>query len=197
MDRVTCSACGKSFDALKAQDCSCEQPLRSVQCPSCGSCFCGDAAKLEKFWASAGPEMRARRRNAVEALPAGETFPRPLVLFADDDRTGRTIAAKVVESLGFGVIVAANGEEALAMARAHKPELIITDALMPRLDGREMSRVIKRELPETKIVVVTSVYKDPRYKHEALRDFAVDAYLQKPIDALQLREIVTRYLGTP
>jgi hypothetical protein len=101
----------------------------------------------------------------------------------------------VIQSLGFGVIAAVNGEEALLKAREHHPELIITDALMPRLDGREMSRIIKNELPGTKVVVITSVYKDPRYKYEAMRDFGVDDYLKKPVNAAELREVILRYVG--
>lgn len=120
---------------------------------------------------------------------------RPMVLFADDDPTGRVIATRVIQSLGYGVVVAANGEQALAMARHYQPELIITDALMPRLDGREMSRTIRTELPRTRIVVITSVYKDRRYVAEAIREFGVDDYMTKPVKPAALREVVMRYLS--
>jgi CheY-like chemotaxis protein len=200
MYRVTCSSCGSSYDALTAPECSCLQPVRSVRCPKCSACFCRDAAQLETFWLNAPPELWSRRLSAANARPAPaaapspETLTRPLVLFADDDPTGRAIAARVIESLGYGVILAANGEDALAKAREHQPELIITDALMPRLDGREMGRTVKRELPQTKVVVITSVYKDPRYKYEALRDFAVDDYLKKPVNPAELREVILKHL---
>lgn len=118
-----------------------------------------------------------------------------MVLFADDDPTGRAIAARVISALGYGVAVAEDGQQALEIARSYKPDLIITDAFMPRLDGREMGRTIKRELPATKVVVITSVYKDPRYKHEALRDFQVDAYLHKPVNPTELRTTVRKFLA--
>jgi CheY-like chemotaxis protein len=200
MYRVTCTSCGKPYDALKAPDCSCLQPVRSVRCPNCAACFCDDAAQLERFWKDAPPELWNRRRAAAAAVSTSENnaaadITRPLVLFADDDPTGRAIASRVIQTLGFGVVVAVNGEEALAKARELKPELIITDALMPRLDGREMGRIVKTEMPNTKVVVITSVYKDPRYKYEALRDFAVDEFLKKPINPADLRELVLKYLG--
>ena len=201
MYRVTCSSCGKPYDAEKAAECSCLQPVRSFRCPNCAACFC-TAGKdvLDGFWRDAPQELWEKRRartaagaNSDNAAP--EEIARPMVLFADDDPTGRAIAACVVASLGYGVAVAENGEQALDLARAYKPELIITDALMPRLDGREMGRIIKGELPSTKIVVITSVYKDPRYKHEAMRDFAVDAYLNKPVNPADLRATVQKFLG--
>jgi CheY-like chemotaxis protein len=199
MDRVTCVSCGRPFDAGKAVECSCIQPVRSYRCPHCASCFCGDPATLDQFWRDASPELQQRRRASAAARTPFENTPaenvvRPLVLFADDDPTGRLIAARVIQSMGYGVVVAANGDEALKLAREYKPELIITDALMPRLDGREMGRIVKSELPETKLVVITSVYKDPRYKHEAKRNFAVDEYLAKPVNPEQLREIVGKHL---
>ncbi len=195
MYRVDCISCGRPFDALKAPECSCLQPVRSYRCPNCAACLCKDEKKLEAFWRDAPPEMWQRRRTqtAPEAAAVAEVK-RPLVLFADDDATGRAIATRVISSMGFGVIVASNGEEALGLAREHRPELIITDALMPRLDGREMARIIKSEIPATKIVVITSVYKDARYKTEAIREFQVDDYLPKPIDPKSLRELVTRFL---
>ncbi len=194
MYRVACSSCGKPFDAGKAQDCNCLQPMRSVRCPNCAACFCSDQRKLDEFWRDAPAELRQRRRSAPASPEA--TLKRPLVLFADDDPTGRAIATRVIQSIGYGVIVAADGEEALALARQHQPELIITDALMPKLDGREMARTVKTELARTKIVVITSVYKDPRYKHEAFRDFSVDEYLAKPVNPAQLRELVMRHVSS-
>jgi CheY-like chemotaxis protein len=196
MYRVTCISCGKPFDAEKAAECSCLQPVRSYRCPNCAACFCKDEPKLEAFWRDATTEMWQRRR--ASAPPTHETtndLKRPLILFADDDPTGRAIATRVIQSLGYGIIVATNGEEALAIAREHQPELIITDALMPRLDGREMGKIVKNELPHTKLVVITSVYKDPRYKYEAMKDFGVDEYLPKPISPAALREVVTKHLG--
>jgi len=194
MYRVECISCGKAFDAEAAPSCNCLQPVRSVRCPNCASCFCRDE-KLDEFWRNAPSSLWARRREKPEAPIASDApLKRPLVLFADDDPTGRAIATRVIQSLGFGVIVAAQGEEALAKAREHQPELIITDAMMPRLDGREMGRIVKSELPSTKVVVITSVYKDARYKSEAMSKFAVDDYLKKPVNPTELRDVILKHL---
>jgi CheY-like chemotaxis protein len=139
------------------------------------------------------------RRSLSESKP-GDNDPvagitRPLVLFADDDAVGRAIARRVLDSMGLGVIVAADGQAALALAREYKPELLITDAFMPKLDGRELARTIKEERPATKVIVISGVYKDPRYKHEALKDFKVDDYLTKPVDPASLLRAVQKLLN--
>ena len=198
MYRVTCISCNKPFDAERAQECSCIQPVRSFRCPNCAACFCSEKKKLDDFWRHATPELWQRRTSAPAkpafANPEPEQIARPMVLFADDDPVGRAIAVQLIGSIGLGIAVAENGDAALEMARRYKPELIVTDALMPHLDGRELSRIVKDELPGTKVVVITSVYKDPRYKHEALKTFAVDDYLNKPISPAALRAVVMKHL---
>lgn len=200
MYRVQCPSCGKPYDAEKAADCHCLQPVRTVQCPHCAACLCNAPNGFgDTFWRHATPAMweRRRARTPGEADPAARPVDAAAktVLFADDDATSRAIARRVVESLGYQVVLAGNGEEALDLARQYKPELIITDALMPRLDGRDMAKTIKEEYPATKIVVITSVYKDPRYKHEAYRTFGVDDFLTKPIAPGDLRAVVQKHLG--
>ena len=199
MYRVTCHSCGKPFDAERAQECSCLQPVRSFRCTNCAACFCKAGKEaLDAFWRDAPASLWQRRKavasgGAVED-PEPENIARPLVLFADDDPVGRAIARKVISSIGINVVVAGNGDAALDMARRYRPELIVTDALMPRLDGREVARTIKDELPDTKVVIITSVYKDPRYKHEAMKTFKVDDYLSKPVDPAALRAVIEKHL---
>jgi CheY-like chemotaxis protein len=199
MYRVTCQTCGVPYDATKAADCSCLTSHGTFTCPNCGKCFCSAGSDYqERFWIDA-PEVlwKRRRRRALASVAeeTGEIDPtKPIVLFADDDPTGRRIAQKVINDLGCAVITAKDGEQLLERARQIRPELVITDALMPRRDGRETAKIIKQEMPATKIVIVTSVYRDPRYKHEALRDFGVDEYLTKPVSPETLATVVRRLL---
>jgi CheY-like chemotaxis protein len=198
---VNCHACATSYDALAAVECDCLHPVRSYRCPNCSKCFCEAGKRVhDEFWRGAPRAMWERRRAPrANAVPTDqneppETIRRPVVLFADDDPVGRLIARQIIASLGFGVVAAPDGRQALELARRYQPDLIVTDALMPRLDGREMSRIVKEERPRTKVVVITSVYKDARYRNEALRSFHVDEYLQKPIKPDELRAVVEKYL---
>ena len=74
------------------------------------------------------------------------------VLVADDDRLLRTAAVTTLRRGGFEVLAAADGEEAVALARAERPDLILLDLVMPRVDGFAALRRIKddpttREIP--------------------------------------------------
>lgn len=199
MYRVACTSCQRSYDAEAAVECSCLHPVRSLLCPHCAKCFCSAGrAVLDEFWRNAPPSVW-KRRLASGRTTSKESLPEPdgdqaVVLFADDDPIARAIAAQVIRSAGYGVVVAASGTEALELARRYRPNLLITDALMPGLDGREVSKTIRKEMASTRIVIITSVYKDPRYKHEAMRDFAADEYLIKPVSPDRLREIITKHM---
>ena len=203
---VNCHKCQAPFDALQASWCACVVTEPSLACPSCGSCFCKAAAAYkQKFWAGAPKQMWARKleeRNeafSAPSNPAPYAATRPLVLLVDDERIIQRVAMRVIEGLGYGVLVASNGEEGLELARAYKPDLVLTDVLMPKLDGREMGRRIK-ENPETahiKVVLMTGLYTSARYQQEAYRAFRVDDYLTKPLDVERLRSVLQKHLGEP
>lgn len=199
MYRVTCPSCGKPYDAEKAMECSCLQPVRSLHCPHCAACFCSAGRDvLDAFWRDAPAAVWARRLGSTRAETTSKV-PRPTtdevaVLFADDDPIARAIAAQVIHTEGYGVVVAENGSQALEIARRCRPKLVITDAMMPGLDGRDLAKTIKAEMAATKLVIITSVYKDSRYKQEALRDFGADDYLRKPVSPVQLRELLRKHL---
>jgi CheY-like chemotaxis protein len=201
--KVNCPSCGRPFDAAKAQDCDCLETVRSFRCPNCAACFCKAPQTFKKaFWAAAPRDLVERRKQ--QPPPTGthapftpETVTRPLVLFAEDDATARSIARRVVPTLKRGIMTAKDGEEALAMAREFSPELVITDALMPKVDGREVARIIKLEMPRTRVVVITGLYKDRRYRDEAIDKFGVDDYIAKPVTPAALREIVEKFTTIP
>lgn len=200
---VTCHKCRLPFDALQASWCSCLVTDRTFVCPSCGACFCKAApAFKQKFWSGAPKalwdrkleEKREEFQPPPNPTPANAT--RPLVLLVDDEKDILRVATRVIEGLGYGMILARNGAEGLELARVYKPDLVLTDALMPKLDGREMGRQIK-EHPDTahiKVVVMTALYTSLRYQQEAYRAFRVDGYLTKPLDVEQLRETLEKHL---
>jgi len=80
-------------------------------------------------------------RQFVNAPP--DEVGRPLVLLVDDKPEIREVAIRVIEILGYGLVVAKNGEEGLELAARYQPELVLTDAMMPQLDGWEMGLRIK------------------------------------------------------
>ena len=117
---------------------------------------------------------------------------RPVVLVVDDDKIVHIVIGRVLKDFTGTVLHCDNGAKALAVANDVRPDLIITDALLPGLDGRELARVVKTS-PDTahcKVAVITGLYKGLRYRSEAMRKFQVDEYLEKPINVDQIRSLV-------
>lgn len=199
---IACYNCKSPFDAMEASWCGCLSKDRSLTCPSCLKCFCKSPLSFkQKFWIEAPKEMWDRKLTAGQPetrvnLPIEEVG-RPLVLLVEDEPDIRSVAIRAIEGLGYALVVAKDGHEGLEMARRYKPELVLSDAFMPKMDGREMCRKIKDEpdLAATKVIVMTSLYTSAKHKYEALKDFRADDYLAKPLDFTQLKETLEKFLG--
>jgi CheY-like chemotaxis protein len=201
---VSCHACQATFDALDTPWCSCLVTERTLVCPACLTCFCKAKPQYKQaFWRGAPRSLWDRKLQ--EHQQAGELAPnppaaevaRPLVLLVDDEKDIRRVASSVILSLGYGLAVARNGQEGLALATEYRPELVLSDALMPGLDGREMCRRIKEDPQNAKVktVVMTALYTAVKYRTEAHRAFRVDDYLTKPLDFAQVRDVLQKHLG--
>ena len=114
------------------------------------------------------------------------------VLAADDQRVVREGLAMLLGLLPDVEVVgtAANGEEALALADELRPDVILMDLRMPRMDGVEATRRLRASHPEIKIVVLTT-YADDRSVIEALRAGAL-GYLTKDAGADEIRQALQR-----
>jgi CheY-like chemotaxis protein len=143
---------------------------------------------------------RKKEENAHENAfvnPSRFDVKRPMVLVVDDDKQIQQVAIGVILGRGYGVVVANNGEEGFELAREYRPELILTDALMPKLDGREMTRQLKDDwlTSSSRVVIMTSLYTGGRYKYEAMKQFGADDYVAKPLSTEKLSEILKKHLG--
>lgn len=201
-----CHACKGTFDALTAEFCSCLACERTLVCPGCGSCSCAAPADFKRrFWTGAPRQLWDRKlaehRRAAEppANPAPEEVVRPLVLLVDDEADIRRLAVLEIQALGYGVVQARDGAEGLELARRYRPDLVLSDALMPRLDGRDLCRRIKHELrlEGIKVVVMTSLYKGVKYETQAYLSYGVDDYLEKPVAFARLRAMLEKHVPRP
>jgi CheY-like chemotaxis protein len=211
---AACQNCGSTFDALDAPWCSCLVTERTLVCPHCLQCFCkGPAAYKSRFWSNAPKALwdRKFKEHHEDFTPPSDPGPdeiaRPLVLVVDDEKDIQRVASRVIQSLGYGLLVAHNGEEGLELARRYRPELVLTDALMPRMDGREMARRIKEESAAnqsgggrsasgaTRVVVMTALYTNVKYRTEGFKTYKVDDYLAKPLAFEDLRAVLQKHPG--
>ncbi len=110
----------------------------------------------------------------------------PLILIADDNPTNLDIFRARLSAHGYAILTVANGEEALAAARTHQPDLILLDLMMPGVDGLEVCRRLKADatLPFMPIVIVTA--KADSKDIVAGLEAGGDEYLTKPVDQAAL-----------
>jgi DNA-binding response OmpR family regulator len=118
---------------------------------------------------------------------------RPLVLVADDDKDILQLLRLRLELLGYGVVQAANGVEALELAREEKPALAILDVMMPGLDGLEVARQLRAGSSRIPIILLTARIQESDVS--AGLAAGADAYLGKPFDAAALRAKVHELLA--
>jgi class 3 adenylate cyclase len=108
------------------------------------------------------------------------------VLIADDNEANRDILARRLEAHGYELVMAADGEEALACARDKLPDLILLDIMMPKMDGLTVCHHLKADkgLPFIPIILVTA-RADTKDVVAGL-DMGADEYLTKPVDQAAL-----------
>jgi two-component system alkaline phosphatase synthesis response regulator PhoP len=106
------------------------------------------------------------------------------ILYADDDVEIQRIIKEMLDKEGFNIVIAADGQEALRLAKADKPDLIILDYLMPGLTGDQVCVALKAA-PETRSIPVIMVTAYPGEKEKSLSSGAVD-FLNKPIEKADL-----------
>ena len=134
------------------------------------------------------PDAGSSRASCVP--PAA---PRPRILLADDNADMRTYVQGLLSS-SWDVEAVSNGEEAMVAALNRPPELILSDVMMPRLDGLELLRQLKQSDDTSRIpVLLLSARADEESRIEGLRAGAVD-YLVKPFSAKELMARVQNQL---
>lgn len=117
------------------------------------------------------------------------------ILVADDDLGTRISVSDYLESLGYSVIVAKDGKQALSMIDKYKPHALITDINMPRMDGYELVRQV-RQKPAFRLFPVVFL-SERNSVEERIRGHQAgcDAYLPKPFEIKELVEVIRNLLN--
>ncbi len=117
------------------------------------------------------------------------------ILIVEDNPQNMRLIEMVLGAKGYTLLRATDGEEALDMAMTERPDLIIMDVWLPKMDGLEVTRRL-RETPafsRTPIIGVTAyAMKGDR---EKVIESGCDAYLSKPIDTRELPEVIAEMLA--
>jgi|HubBroStandDraft_6_1064221.scaffolds.fasta_scaffold116629_2 DNA-binding NarL/FixJ family response regulator len=119
------------------------------------------------------------------------------ILIADDSRTIRTLIRAFVENQTCFEICgeATDGVDAIEKAKELKPDLIILDLAMPRMNGAEAASVLKRTMPDVPLILFTMY--DEMMSRSLASAIAVDLVLSKPDGMRQMMAHVQHLLGAP
>jgi phosphoribosyl 1,2-cyclic phosphodiesterase/CheY-like chemotaxis protein len=114
------------------------------------------------------------------------------ILVIDDDELCRAPAAEMLRRADWQVIEACDGESGIAMAVQHRPDVILCDLMMPRGNGFQVCRAVRKhlELRHTKIIVLTG--RDYTADRKSAEEAGADDYLVKPIELTKLQESLSR-----
>ena len=116
----------------------------------------------------------------------------PLVLIVDDYEQNRKLARDVLRAAGLRTIEAANGAEAIALATAHLPDVILMDLRLPDMDGSDAARTLGAGIRTARIPVV-ALSSVPLGGGENGLGQAFAGYLEKPISVGEFPRQVRRY----
>jgi CheY-like chemotaxis protein len=119
-----------------------------------------------------------------------------LVLIAEDEEPIAEVVATVVEDAGYRPLLAAHGREALELARAQQPALLITDLMMPHLSGAELIAALRSDAAASgraPLPVILMTAAGPAQARAA----GADAVLRKPFELLELYALIRRFLEAP
>ena len=131
------------------------------------------------------PRKQTERRLAIRVW-------KPTILIAEDSIDSREMMQLLLETRGYRVIAAADGVHALEVAVKKRPDAVLLDLQLPRLDGLSVTRNLRAYANFQKLPIIIISGHDPyRYRQEAI-EAGCDEYLLKPINFDRLQLVLDR-----
>lgn len=129
-----------------------------------------------------------------EVADVSNTTIQPCVLLVEDDRSVRRYLEVTLQRSGYKVLTAADGLEAMKLALSSAIDVVVTDAVMPNLNGQELARFLRGhpKLSHVPIVLLTGQENKSYVSGEKL----IDAFLYKPVRGDELKNCLMRLLNS-
>ena len=116
------------------------------------------------------------------------------VLIVEDNELNMKLFGDLLEAHGYATLKTGNGIEALELARAHHPDLIIMDIQLPEVSGLDVTRWLKEDEKLRPIPVIAVTAFAMKGDEERIREGGCEAYLSKPISVAKFLETVRTFL---
>ncbi|MDX2186341.1 MAG: response regulator [Opitutaceae bacterium] len=111
----------------------------------------------------------------------------PTVLVVDDDARCRTLLQSLLQPDGYRVLTADNGQEAIAFALSHRPDMVLLDVMMPDMDGFEVCRLLRSDKSLAHLPIIFTTALDDKKSRLKGIEAGADDFVTKPIDLVELR----------
>ena len=117
------------------------------------------------------------------------------VLIIEDEKLIIVSTQMVLEAAGFRVESATNGEDGIAKAKSHAPDLVLLDIMMPGIDGWETLTRLKRDAATANIPVVIFTAREHSRGHQKSAEMGAADYFRKPFEPDELIELVEKHVS--
>jgi twitching motility two-component system response regulator PilH len=117
------------------------------------------------------------------------------ILVVDDSAVERLHLIQMLQSQGYRVLEAANGDEAIAVAKAHRPDLVLMDVVMPGANGFQATRHFSKDVDLAAIPVIMTTSKDAETDRVWAARQGAKGYLVKPIQSDTLLALLNQFLA--
>lgn len=109
------------------------------------------------------------------------------IVVIDDDRVTLELLKRLLSQNEFQVFGAQDGKSGYELIQSEKPDLVISDLLLPKIHGLDLCQKIKEDpsLKKTKVILITATYKTAAFKHE-IKESGAEEFIEKPIDTIEL-----------
>jgi PAS domain S-box-containing protein len=153
----------------------------------------GRGAEFRVYLPAAEVTLSGQSAASISELPRGNG---ELILVVDDEVAVREVTRSTLETYGYRVLLAADGAEAVALFAQHREEigLVLTDTIMPYMDGPATIQAIRRLRPDIKVILSSGLQSE--HKEEEAGRAGAQAFLAKPYTAETLLHTLAELLGS-
>jgi len=118
------------------------------------------------------------------------------IVVIDDDKVTLKLLENALLKLGLQVFLAQDGEKGLELSKEIKPDIILSDMLIPKLHGLDLCQKVKSdpELKQIKVILMTAVYKSLAFQQE-IKSSGADDFITKPLDVNDLTNRIQKMLS--
>ncbi len=117
-----------------------------------------------------------------------------MILIVEDEPKNLKLFRDLLQHSGYTTIEATDGEQGVELAKARKPDLILMDIMMPKMDGLEATRILKTDTTTKNIPILALTSYAMKGDKERILEAGCDGYLAKPIDIQEFLGKVAEYL---